>query len=284
MCGRGGCVRSRGRSRRRRRIGRLPCLCRTLLAAAPTSRRCCSRTPCHAPWHGHGDRQSPRSRWKHRRPGRDPRGVRRRYAPAGIQRLPCRHSATMGDPGCDPVRDLMPIGMKTLARHAIFVAPDLPVATLGALIEHTRARPERLNYPSSGNRPVQRIAGALLSRAIRAPMADVPYRGAAPALQDMAGGRMEMFIITPSSAIGLLRGGTLKALVIASDTPIGALPEVPATVEAGLPAFVDAWSPSSRPLGRLPETRSRSTRPCPRRHRNPTCAAAPRKAGCCCAR
>lgn len=158
--------------------------------------------------------------------------------------------AMMRDPGWDPVRDLLPVGMATVAPHGIFVAPELPVSTLAEFIEYAKARPGRLNYASSGNGSVQHIAGALFSRAIGAPMAHVPYRGAAPALQDVAGGRVELFITTPSSAIGLVRGGRLKALAIASDARIPALPEVPTTAEAGLPGFVvDAWFAFFAPAG-----------------------------------
>jgi tripartite-type tricarboxylate transporter receptor subunit TctC len=82
----------------------------------------------------------------------------------------------------------------------------------------------------------------------------VPYRGAAPALQDVAGGRVEVFITTPSSAIGLVRGGKLKALAVASETRVVALPGVPTTAEAGLPGFaVDAWFAFFAPAGTPPE-------------------------------
>jgi tripartite-type tricarboxylate transporter receptor subunit TctC len=119
------------------------------------------------------------------------------------------------------------------ARH--LRSPELPVSTLAEFIAYAKDRPGRLNYASAGNGSIQHIAGALFGRAIGTQMAHVPYRGAAPALQDVAGGRVEMFITTPSSAIGLVRGGRLKALAIASDARISALPEVPTTAEAGLP-------------------------------------------------
>lgn len=162
--------------------------------------------------------------------------------------------AMMRDPGWDPVRDLLPVGMATVAPHGIFVAPELPVSDLAGFIAYAKVRPGRLNYASSGNGSIQHIAGALFSRAIGVEMTHVPYRGAAPALQDVAGGRVEMFITTPSSAIGLARGGRLKALSIASEARISALPEVPTTAEAGLPGFVvDAWFAFFAPAGTPPE-------------------------------
>jgi tripartite-type tricarboxylate transporter receptor subunit TctC len=162
--------------------------------------------------------------------------------------------AMMREPGWDPVRDLAPVGMATVAPHGIFVSPELPVSTLAEFVAYAKDRPGRLNYASAGNGSIQHIAGALFGRAIGTQMAHVPYRGAAPALQDVAGGRVEMFITTPSSAIGLVRGGRLKALAIASDARISALPEVPTTAEAGLPGFVvDAWFAFFAPAGTPPE-------------------------------
>jgi tripartite-type tricarboxylate transporter receptor subunit TctC len=149
----------------------------------------------------------------------------------------------------DPLRDLTPVGMATVAPHGIFTAPNLP-ATLTEFIAYAKARPGALNYASSGNGSIQHIGGVLFSQAIGVPMVHVPYRGAAPALQDVAGGRVEMFITTPSSAIGLVQGGRIKALAIASAARIPALPEVPTTAEAGMPGFiVDAWFAFFAPAG-----------------------------------
>jgi len=153
----------------------------------------------------------------------------------------------------DPVRDLAPVGMATVAPHGIFAAPNLPVNTLAELIAYARANPGKLNYASSGNGSIQHIAGAMFARAIGTEMVHVPYRGAAPALQDVAGGRVELFITTPSSAIALAQAGRVKALAIASAGRISALPEVPTTAEAGLPGFVvDAWFAIFAPAGTPP--------------------------------
>ena len=152
--------------------------------------------------------------------------------------------------GWDPLRDLQPVGMATVAPHGIFAAPNLPANTLAELVAWVRARPGQVNYASSGNGSIQHIAGVMLARAIGVPMVHVPYRGAAPALQDVAGGRVELFITTPSSAIGLVQGGRVKALAIAGERRIAALPEVPTPAEAGLPGLVvDAWFAVSAPAG-----------------------------------
>ncbi len=150
----------------------------------------------------------------------------------------------------DPLRDLTPVGMATLAPHGIFVGPQVPANDLRTFIAWLRERREPINYASSGNGSIQHIAGVLFARAVGVEMTHVPYRGAAPALQDVAGGRVELFITTPSSAIPLVQGGRVKALAMASATRSAGLPDVPTTAEAGLPGFtLDAWFAFFAPAG-----------------------------------
>ncbi|MBC7431246.1 MAG: tripartite tricarboxylate transporter substrate binding protein [Rubritepida sp.] len=158
--------------------------------------------------------------------------------------------AMMRNPGWDPNRDIIPLGLATMAPHVILVAPQLPVTSLAEFIALVRARPGQLHYASSGQGSIQHIAGVLFSQAIAAAMVHVPYRGAAPALQDVVGGRVEMFITTPSSAVELVQAGRVRALAMASATRAPGLPDVPTTAEAGLPRFtIDAWFAFFGPAG-----------------------------------
>jgi len=158
--------------------------------------------------------------------------------------------AMMRNLSWDPPRDLTPVGMATLAPHGIFVGPQVPANDLRSFIAWVRERREPINFASSGNGSIQHIAGVLFARAIGVEMTHVPYRGAAPALQDVAGGRVELFITTPSSAIPLVQGGRVKALAMASATRSAGLPEVPTTAEAGLAGFtLDAWFAFFAPAG-----------------------------------
>ena len=156
----------------------------------------------------------------------------------------------MRNPGWDPNRDIIPLGLATMAPHVILVAPQLPVTSLAEFTALVRARPGQLHYASSGQGSIQHIAGVLFSQAIAAAMVHVPYRGAAPALQDVVGGRVEMFITTPSSAVELVQAGRLRALAMASATRAPGLPDVPTTAEAGLPGFtIEAWFAFFGPAG-----------------------------------
>ncbi len=158
--------------------------------------------------------------------------------------------AMMRNPGWDPNRDIAPLGMGTMAPHVILAAPNLPVNNLAEFIALARARPGPMNYASSGIGSIQHIAGVLFARAIGVEMVHVPYRGAAPALQDVVGGRVEMFITTPSSAVQLVQAGRIKALAMASARRATGLPDVPTTAEAGLANFtIDAWFAFFGPAG-----------------------------------
>jgi tripartite-type tricarboxylate transporter receptor subunit TctC len=150
----------------------------------------------------------------------------------------------------DPLRDLTPVGMATLAPHGIFVGPQVPAENLREFIAWVRGRPTPISYASSGNGSIQHIAGVLFGRAIGVEMTHVSYRGAAPALTDVAGGRVELFITTPSSAITMVQSGRVKVLAMASSRRAAGLPDVPTTAEAGLEGFaLDAWFAFFAPTG-----------------------------------
>jgi tripartite-type tricarboxylate transporter receptor subunit TctC len=160
------------------------------------------------------------------------------------------NASLMTNPGWDPNRDLAAVGMATISPHVIFCSPNLPVQSLEELVAHMRRNPGQVTYASSGTGSIQNIAGLQLAQLVGAPMLHVPYRGAAPALQDVVAGRVDLFITTPSSAMALLRGGQLKALAVASGTRLPALPDLPTAAEAGLPGYVvDAWFAIFAPAG-----------------------------------
>jgi tripartite-type tricarboxylate transporter receptor subunit TctC len=154
------------------------------------------------------------------------------------------------DIGWDPNRDLAAVGMATVSPHVVLASPALPVQNLAELVAHIRTNPGRVTYASAGTGSVQNFAGLQLAQLVGASMLHVPYRGAAPALQDVLGGRVDLFITTPSSAMSLLKGGQIKALAVASAARLPALPDVPTTAEAGLPGYiVDAWFAVFAPAG-----------------------------------
>ncbi len=142
----------------------------------------------------------------------------------------------------DPVKSFTPIAEVIRGPHLILVPANSPAKTLKDLIEIARREPGRLNYGSSGNGSIQHLGAELLQLKTGTKMTHVPYGGAAPAMQDLLAGRLDLFITTPPTAIAQLEAGKLRALAITSTKRHSSLPNIPTTAEAGLPQFtLDAW-------------------------------------------
>lgn len=142
----------------------------------------------------------------------------------------------------DPVKSFTPIAEVIRGPHLVLVPNDSPFKTLDDLIVFARQHPDKLNYASSGIGSIQHLGAELLQLKTNTKMVHVPYSGAAPAMKDLLGNRIDFFITTPPTAIGHLKAGTLRALAITSDKRHPSLPDVPTTAEAGLPSFqLDAW-------------------------------------------
>src|SRR4029079_4921263 len=111
------------------------------------------------------------------------------------------------------------------------VNPKVPIRTVPELIAYGKANPGKINMASGGNGATRHVAGELFKMQTRLNMVHVPYRGEAPALVDVIGGQVQLTIVTIPSAIGYIRGGTLRALAVTTADRVTALPEVPVMAE-----------------------------------------------------
>ena len=142
----------------------------------------------------------------------------------------------------NPVSDFTPIAEVIRGPHLVLVPANSPARTLREFIELAKQKPGKLNYGSSGNGSIQHLGAELLQLKTGTKMVHVPYGGAAPAMQDLLAGRIDLFITTPPTAMGHLEAGKLRALAITSEQRHPSLPNIPTTAEAGLPDFkLDAW-------------------------------------------
>ena len=167
--------------------------------------------------------------------------------------------------GWDPIKDFAPVAMLTRAPQVIVTRGDLPVRTLGELVAYAKANPGRLNYASSGNGSIQHIAGELFKQLTGTFITHIPYRGAGPALQDLMGGQVDLFITTPAAVVQQVKAGRLKALAVTSPQRLAALPQVPTAVEAGLKGYtLDSWfalyAPAGTPQDRMDKVRAQVER------------------------
>ena len=183
-----------------------------------------------------------------------------RAKPDGYTLLVAYSGYQVGNPhlfakaGWDPIKDFAPVAMLSRAPQVVTTRANLPANTLAELVTYAKANPGKLNYASSGNGSIQHIAGELFKQLTGTFITHIPYRGAGPAVQDLMGGQMDLFITTPASVVSQIKGGKLKALAVTSDHRLSALPQVPTAVEAGLKGFnLDSWFALYAPAGTPPE-------------------------------
>ena len=142
------------------------------------------------------------------------------------------------------------ITVSSLAPMALVVKPALPARTLGEFRDLLRREPGRLQYASPGSGSAGHIAAALLLQQLGAEGLHVPYRGSAPAFNDLVAGRIDFVVETVSFVAPHVRQGAVRALLVAATERSAQMPEAPSAPEAGLPQYeATTWTPWSAPVG-----------------------------------
>ena len=139
--------------------------------------------------------------------------------------------------GFDPEADFAPIGLIGSQANILVVNPSLPVHSLAELIALARANPGKLNFASSGHGLAAHLAGELFKAAAAVDLVHVPYKGAAPALQDVIAGHVQMMFATASSVVPHIKDGKVRALAVASLKRTAVLPDIPTIDELGIKNF-----------------------------------------------
>jgi tripartite-type tricarboxylate transporter receptor subunit TctC len=126
--------------------------------------------------------------------------------------------------------------------EVLAVHPSMPVASLADLIAYAKANPGKVNFGSAGGGSITHLAGELLKAEAKVNLVHVPYKGAAPAVNDLVGGQVQMGIFDVPILLGHIRSGKLKALAVTSASRAPTLPDVPTTAEASYPNVTsDNW-------------------------------------------
>jgi tripartite-type tricarboxylate transporter receptor subunit TctC len=150
----------------------------------------------------------------------------------------------------DHVKDFAPIILVAGVPNVLVINPTLPVNSVQELIAYAKANPNKLNFASSGNGTSIHLSGELFKTMTGVQMAHVPYKGSAPALQDLMGGSVQLMFDNLPSSLALIKSGKLKALAVTSMTRAAALPDVPTLAESGLPGFeASSWFGLLAPAG-----------------------------------
>ena len=135
----------------------------------------------------------------------------------------------------DVKKDFAFITLVVRVPEVVAVHPSLPVNSLSDLIAHAKANPGKVNFGSAGSGSITHLAGELLKAEAKVDLVHVPYKGAAPAVNDLLGGQVQMGIFDVPVLLGHIRSGKLKALAITSANRAPSLPDVPTTAELNYP-------------------------------------------------
>ncbi|MGF6350624.1 Bug family tripartite tricarboxylate transporter substrate binding protein [Variovorax sp. W2I14] len=135
----------------------------------------------------------------------------------------------------DPARDFAPVTLLGRLPMVLLVGPSSGVKDARAFIADARAFPGKVSFASAGTGTVQHLAMELLQRQAGLRMVHVPYRGAAPALADLAGGQLPAMMSDLAAAHRFIQGGKARALAVANATRLPQLPAVPTFAELGMP-------------------------------------------------
>ena len=135
----------------------------------------------------------------------------------------------------DVKKDFALLTLVVRVPEVLAVHPSVPANSLAELIAYAKANPGKVNFGSAGSGSITHLAGELLKSEAKVDLVHVPYKGAAPAVNDLLGGQVQMGIFDVPVLLGHIRSGKLKALAITSENRAPALPDVPTTREMSYP-------------------------------------------------
>jgi len=142
----------------------------------------------------------------------------------------------------DLVRDIAPVAGTNRVSYVMEVTPSVPAKTVPEFIAYAKANPGKINMASAGNGSVQHVSGELFKMMTGVSMVHVPYRGGAPALTDLIGGRVQIMFDALTGSVQYIRAGKLRALAVTTATRVEVLPDLP-TLSDSVPGYeTSSWS------------------------------------------
>ena len=153
----------------------------------------------------------------------------------------------------DAVGDFAPIGMATDGAFVLVGRKDFPANTIADVFREIKAKGEGISYAHAGIGSGSHLCGIMMMQAMVAKMAQIPYRGTGPAMQDLVGGKVDLLCDQITSALPQIQGGAVKAYAVTSTEPVDGLP-LPTIAVSGIPGFkVTIWhglyAPKGTPAG-----------------------------------
>jgi tripartite-type tricarboxylate transporter receptor subunit TctC len=150
----------------------------------------------------------------------------------------------------DAVKDFTPISLVGTQANILVVNPSVPANSMAELIALAKASPGSLNFASSGHGAAAHLAGELFRTEAKINIVHVAYKGAAPALQDVIAGHVQMMFATAASVIGLIKNEKVRALAVTTPKRTALLPDLPTVDELGIKGFdATTWHGLVAPAG-----------------------------------
>ncbi|CAN7349319.1 tripartite tricarboxylate transporter substrate binding protein [Variovorax paradoxus] len=157
------------------------------------------------------------------------------------------------NPGFDPVKDFKPVGLIGAVPNVLLVNPSFPAKDFNEFLKLARQKGANYQYASAGNGTLNHLLGEMLNSMAGISLQHVPYKGVAPALNDVLGGQLPIVFASLPSALSHIKAGKLRALAVSGEKRSPVLPEVPAIAEA-VPGYNGTlWIGLFAPAGVPPE-------------------------------
>ncbi|WP_218240973.1 Bug family tripartite tricarboxylate transporter substrate binding protein [Comamonas fluminis] len=142
----------------------------------------------------------------------------------------------------DPIKSFTPLAWVARVPNVLVVHPSVPANDLASFIAYAKSRPGSVNYSSGGNGSAAHMTMAYLALQAGLTMQHVPYKGTAPAVNDLVASQVQALFTGVPAVLAQIRAGQIKAIAVSSPQRIAALPNVATVSEAGLPGFeADQW-------------------------------------------
>ncbi|HUL95135.1 MAG TPA: tripartite tricarboxylate transporter substrate binding protein [Usitatibacter sp.] len=150
-------------------------------------------------------------------------------------------------------KDFIPVTQVASTPNVLVVNPQLPVANVREFIAYAKAHPGQLNFGSGSTGSAGHLAGELFKTMAGVEMTHVPYKGAAPAMNDLIGGQIQLMFDNLASSLAQVRAGKIRALAVTTAKRSPLAPELPTIAESGLPGFdISTWFGIFVPAGTPP--------------------------------